>query len=77
MRKDEWSEGDIETLRTMAATGKSKTLIALRLKRTRGAVASFARERGIKFIQAEKRQAARAEGSAPSIERRALRTDRF
>ena len=56
MKKGQWSEEEIKTLRTMAAAGKSKTLIALRLRRTAHAVSDQARALGIKFAANGKRR---------------------
>jgi hypothetical protein len=51
MKRGPWSPEDLETLQAMAAAGISKTLIALRLKRTLQGVKSIARERGIRLTQ--------------------------
>jgi hypothetical protein len=57
MKRGLWSPEDIETLRAMAAAGVSRTLIALRLRRSLHGVKSVAREHGIQLASKRARPA--------------------
>ncbi len=62
-----WTPEDTETLRSMAASGKSKMVIAVRLKRSIQGIEREARRRGIE-LQPKKRGMAFRELQAQMVD---------